>query len=181
MRLMFNCVSNCLVYDTKARATCDDLIRTDFICTVLTSQQSIEMTKSTKLNHVASSVTMNPLSELKSPENVRGERDDTCGKDDDALELDEGIKTSESAFLSRRFSSEDGKDKSFLIAAGQTTACTDSSFDDSMYLHPSNRSMRSTRSKVDSRYSNEGEYDDESYEDDEDDAIQWTPSPVKSP
>ena len=184
-------LSNCLVYDTKARATCDDLIQTDFICTVLTSQQSIEMTKSTKLNHVASSVSMNPLSEMRSPETKRpvckdenvviGEKDDSHGKDDHALELEEEIKTSESAFLSRRFSAEDGRDRSFLIAAGQTSGYTDSSFDDSMYLHPSNKSTRSTRSRVDSRYSNEGKYDDETYEDDEDDAIQWTPSPVKSP
>ncbi len=207
-------LSKCLVYDTKVRATCDDLMQIDFIRTVLTSQQSIEMTaKSTKLNHVTSSVTMNPLSEFKSPESMKystsNEKEEEeeeeeeyeyksrkekkgsdynegySNGDNQGQDLEEEIKTSESAFLSRRLSSKDAKDRSFLIAAEQLTGYSDSSFDDSMYLHvhPNrDQSARSVRSKDDSRYSNEGEYDDEEYEDDEDDdAIQWSPSPVKHP
>ena len=52
-----------------------------------------------------------------------------------------------------------------------------------LHVHPNrDQSARSVRSKDDSRYSNEVEYDDEEYEDDEDDdAIQWSPSPVKHP
>ena len=49
---------------------------------VLTCQQSIEMSKSTKLNHVTSSVTMNPLSEFNSPESsmLKKQEFENCSK-----------------------------------------------------------------------------------------------------
>ena len=62
-------LSRCVVENPKSRGTCEELCGTDFIRRPLTSQQSMDLTKSlgTRLNHVSSSVTMNPLSGFVSP------------------------------------------------------------------------------------------------------------------
>lgn len=145
----------------------------------------MEMTKSTKLNHVASSVSMNPLSEFKSPESGyssckymnerKGDYDQGDRSEDE--ELKEEITMSKSAFLSRRLSSKDRDDVSFLLAAGEETGYSDSSFDDSIYLHPTIEASRSTKRREKSGDSYKGEHGDEEYEDDKDNSIERSPCP----
>lgn len=58
-------LSRCIVENAKQRASCDELSQMDFLCKVLTSQQSMDLTRYSRMNHMSSSVSLNPLSDFK--------------------------------------------------------------------------------------------------------------------